>query len=158
METYISTIEHYIKSIEYQNFKINTKTTPLAMWKSGGFPYTGEEQDRINYCMGRIESTFEEIITKFDGAYKERLIEIIEILKNILPSYGSKDNENNVKITEITSEMKRILLGKQERYEKITTEMLELKKLREACTMINFIKKKQLDKKINECKSKRNKI
>lgn len=103
---------------------------------------------------------------KYDGPYKNRLIEIderIERLNKRIPMWskaggGKMAMQGIGEINELKREKARILDGSQVKIDEIQRKIGELKKLREQCKIINFMKKANLDKEINKFEIEKNSL
>ena len=100
---------------------------------------------------------------KYNGPYAQRLNEIdkrIEQLENHRTIWGragagTLSMQADEEINCLKEEKNRILNGTQEEYEKIESKIEELKRLRNQCSFINFIKKNKLTKEINSYETKK---
>ena len=92
----------------------------------------------------------------YEGPDAQRLSEIDERIKGLQmhASVFGKAGRGNAsikmydEINELNKEKARILNGTQEQYEAIDSKLAELKRLRAQCLFINFIRKSQLKKEI----------
>lgn len=104
---------------------------------------------------------------KYSGPYADRLYEIdrrvaeLKIQMDMWSKAGAPGGANLLVIREIRSlgeEKGRILRGTQSEYESMQKKIDELKKMREECLFINFVRRKRLDKELDYYEMEKSKI